>query len=108
MNAVIVMSGGVGSRFGAVIPKQYNLISGRPVIDYVLDAVEASRRTDHVVIVMDSQWIDYSRKIREGSYDIAPNGDTRIASMYPYLMVAVPCLPRGWEVIVSLLPACFR
>lgn len=32
----------------------------------------------------------------------------RIASMYPYLMVAVPCLPRGWEVIVSLLPACFR
>ena len=82
MNIVIVMSGGVGARFGAVIPKQYNLIAGRPVIDYVLDAVEASKRADQVVIVMDSQWAGYSEEIRQGKYEIAPNGSTRIESMY--------------------------
>ena len=82
MNIVIVMSGGVGARFGAVIPKQYNLIAGRPVIDYVLDAVETSKKTDRVVIVMDRQWINYSGKISSGDYDIAPNGATRFESMY--------------------------
>ena len=76
------MSGGVGSRFGAVIPKQYNLIAGRPVIDYVLDAVEASKKTERTVIVMDQHWIQYSGKIRNGAYDIAPNGMTRIESLY--------------------------
>ena len=40
MNIVIIMSGGVGQRFGAAIPKQYNLIAGRPVIDYVVDACD--------------------------------------------------------------------
>lgn len=82
MNIVIVMSGGVGARFGAMIPKQYNLICGRPVIDYVLDAVEASKKTDRVVIVMDQQWINYSGKIAHGDYDIAPNGATRLESLY--------------------------
>lgn len=82
MNIVIVMSGGVGSRFGAAIPKQYNLIAGRPVIDYVLDAVEAAEKVDKIVIVMDEQWINYSEKVKKGRYDIAPNGSSRIASMY--------------------------
>lgn len=82
MNIVIVMSGGVGMRFGAAIPKQYHLIAGRPVIDYVLDAVDASKKTDRVVIVMDQHWINHSRKIREGKYDIAPNGATRVESLF--------------------------
>lgn len=82
MNIVIVMSGGIGARFGAVIPKQYNLIAGRPVIDYVLDAVEASQKTDRIVIVMDKQWVNYSGKICNGGYDIASGGNTRHESLY--------------------------
>lgn len=82
MNIVIVMSGGIGARFGAAIPKQYNLIDGRPVIDYVLDAVEAAQTVDRIVIVMDEQWINYSEKVKKGQYDIAPNGTSRIESMY--------------------------
>ena len=76
------MSGGKGARFGASIPKQYNLFVGRPVIDYVLDAVDSFLKTDRVVVVMDSAWYGYSEKIKTGSYDIAPNGATRIESMY--------------------------
>ena len=82
MNIVIVMSGGVGSRFGGMLPKQYNLIAGRPVIDYVLDAVDHSAKTDRVVIVMDQQWINCSGKIASGEYDIAVNGATRLESLY--------------------------
>lgn len=82
MNIVIVMSGGVGARFGASIPKQYNLIAGKPVIDYVLDAVSESEKTDRVVVVMDKQWEGYSEKLAQMDCDIAENGQTRMESLY--------------------------
>ena len=82
MNFVMVMSGGVGVRFGMAVPKQYHLIAGRPVIDYVLDAVEASKKTDRTVVVMDRQWAECSEKIRAGEYDIVPGGPTRIESVF--------------------------
>lgn len=82
MNIVIIMSGGVGARFGAVIPKQYNLIAGRPVIDYVIDAVLESRLTDKVVVVMDPQWRNYSENLKSTEFDFALNGATRIESLY--------------------------
>jgi len=81
MNIVIIMSGGVGRRFGSMIPKQYNLINGRPVIDYVLDAVSASKKTDKTIVVMDEQWKEYSGQLRASGCDIAPNGETRLESM---------------------------
>ena len=86
-NVVIIMSGGVGARFGATIPKQYNLIAGRPVIDYVIDAVERSQKTDKVVVVMDSQWLPYSLKLKQAGFVFAKNGDTRQQSMLNGLTV---------------------
>ena len=50
MNIIIIMSGGVGARFGAPIPKQYNMIAGKPVIEYVMDAAEASKKADKIVV----------------------------------------------------------
>ena len=87
MNIVIIMSGGVGQRFGAVIPKQYNLIAGRPVIDYVVDAVKESKLTDKVVVVMDPQWKGYSETLKNSDFDFAVNGETRIESLYNGLKV---------------------
>lgn len=82
MNIVLVMSGGEGTRFGAEIPKQYNMISGKPVIDYVIDAILESQKTDKVIVVMDAQWIDYSEKLKTSNFDFAVNGSTRLESMY--------------------------
>lgn len=87
MNIVIIMSGGVGARFGAAIPKQYNLIAGRPVIDYVVDAVKESHHTDKVVVVMDPQWKGYSEVLKNSDFDFAVNGETRIESLYNGLKV---------------------
>ena len=69
MNIVLIMSGGEGTRFGAEIPKQYNMISGKPVIDYVIDAILESQKTNKVVVVMDTQWIDYSEKLKTSDFD---------------------------------------
>ena len=82
MNIVIIMSGGVGARFGATIPKQYNLIAGKPVIDYVIDAVQESASVDRIVVVMDKQWKGYSERIGEIDCDIVENGQERLISLF--------------------------
>ncbi|MBO4219600.1 MAG: 2-C-methyl-D-erythritol 4-phosphate cytidylyltransferase [Clostridia bacterium] len=101
MNAVIVMSGGVGARFGSPIPKQYVRIAGRPVIDYVLDAVDGSARCDRAVIVMDPELIAMSDKIAGEGYDIAPGGSTRIESMYSGLSLLNERYDCGKVVVVD-------
>ena len=37
-NVILIMSGGVGSRFGADCPKQYCMMGGKKVIEYATDA----------------------------------------------------------------------
>ena len=81
MNIVMIMSGGVGERFGAVIPKQYNMIAGKPVIDFVIEAVNASKKADKVIVVMDPKWKDYSILLDTCDFAIALNGKTRFESM---------------------------
>lgn len=46
MQVVLILGGGIGKRFGTVLPKQYNLIDGKPVIDYVIEAALQARQTD--------------------------------------------------------------
>jgi len=82
MNIVIILAGGIGKRYGATIPKQYTLIAGRPMIDYVIDAVRDSKETDKTIVVMDRQWIHYSEKLVQSDFDFAPHGITRCESLY--------------------------
>lgn len=82
MNIAMIMSGGVGKRFGAAVPKQYNLINGRPVIDYVIEACKKSSLTDAVVVVCDAQCVSFSKELSGAGVDIAPNGPERCWSVY--------------------------
>ena len=40
MNIVIILAGGVGTRVGAEIPKQYIKIMGKPIMVYTLEKFE--------------------------------------------------------------------
>ena len=46
MNIAIILSGGVGSRMGLDIPKQYVEINHHPVIWYCLKTFLSNERTD--------------------------------------------------------------
>lgn len=81
MNIIIIMSGGVGNRFGANIPKQYCLLKGRPVIDYVIDAAKASKKADKVVVVADPSCISMSKELENSGFDFAVNGKERLDSL---------------------------
>ena len=83
MNIVMIMSGGVGKRFGANIPKQYVKLNGKPVIDYVIEAVKKSKLTDKIVVVIDEEYINYSDILKEKDEKIvfAKNGKERYDSV---------------------------
>lgn len=47
----VVLAGGSGSRFGAAVPKQLLPVAGRPVLLHVMDALDAARNIDEIVLV---------------------------------------------------------
>lgn len=56
MNHVIMLAGGVGSRFGADIPKQYLEVGGRPVLMHSFRKFISCPEIDTVVFVISDDW----------------------------------------------------
>lgn len=56
MNIALVLSGGIGTRLGADVPKQYLEVCGKPVLVYCLETLCASYHIDGVQIVAATEW----------------------------------------------------
>ncbi len=61
MNTALLLSGGIGSRISADIPKQYLCIGGRMLITYALETLIQSPFVDGVEIVAEQKWRDAIR-----------------------------------------------
>lgn len=69
MNIALILSGGIGLRLGADIPKQYIHINGRPIISYCIEQISKHERIDAIQIVADKSWHSQIRECLE-EYDI--------------------------------------
>jgi 2-C-methyl-D-erythritol 4-phosphate cytidylyltransferase / 2-C-methyl-D-erythritol 2,4-cyclodiphosphate synthase len=49
---VIIVAGGVGSRFGKNLPKQYALIQGKPVLSYTISAFASHPHVKQILVVI--------------------------------------------------------
>lgn len=58
-NVVLVLAGGVGSRVGADIPKQYVEVGGKPILMYCLEQFQKHERIDDILIAVSEPWIPY-------------------------------------------------
>lgn len=56
MTVAIVIAGGIGSRMGANIPKQFVLVEGKPVLFYTLEAFEKHSLVDAIELVLIEGW----------------------------------------------------
>lgn len=56
MNIGLILSGGVGERLGAGIPKQYIMVNGKVILSYCLEVFFSHEDIDAVQIVASSQW----------------------------------------------------
>lgn len=59
MNVALILSGGVGTRLGGEIPKQYRMAGGRPVIAYCLETLGKHEEIDAIQIVADPAWQEF-------------------------------------------------
>lgn len=56
MNIALILSGGIGTRLGSDIPKQYIKVNNKMIISYCLKTFFESARVDAVQIVADGRW----------------------------------------------------
>ena len=51
MNAAMILAGGVGSRVGASVPKQFIPVQGKPILMHTLEVFQRDRQVDAIEIV---------------------------------------------------------
>lgn len=92
MNIAIILSGGVGSRMGLNIPKQYVMVNGQPVLNYCLQTFLSNKNIEALVIGVADEWIEF---VKEHLAKLNPTkpvyyakpGETRQYSIYNALKV---------------------
>lgn len=87
MNIAIILSGGVGSRMGLDIPKQYVTVENLPVISYCLQTFLRNEQTDVLVIGVADEWKEFVKEQVEKLNPKKPvfyamPGETRQCSIY--------------------------
>lgn len=65
MNYVIIIAGGVGSRLGASVPKQFVEVLGKPVIAYTMEHFQNHPEIDAIELVCVDGYQEYLREIVE-------------------------------------------
>ncbi|MFR5627012.1 MAG: IspD/TarI family cytidylyltransferase [Haemophilus parainfluenzae] len=91
MNIVLLIAGGVGSRFGANIPKQFVEINNKPIIAYTLEIFQKAIEIDQIVVVSVAGWEDYIERLKNNFaitklMHIITGGDSRFESIYKGLI----------------------
>ena len=63
MNIAVILAGGVDSRVGAGMPKQFVKILGKPVIVYTIEAFQKHEDIDAIEVVCVKSHIDYMKEL---------------------------------------------
>lgn len=83
--AVVIVAGGSGNRFGSEIPKQYNLLNGKPILQWTVEQFIAHPQiTDVIVVIGEEDQGRYSDCIKNHPKLHAPviGGTTRQLSVF--------------------------
>ncbi len=65
MNIALVLAGGVGTRVGADVPKQFIEVMGKPILAYTLEIFQNNPNIDAIEIVCHKDWIETVKNIKE-------------------------------------------
>ena len=73
----IILAGGIGTRFGAKTPKQYQLINEKEMIWYSIEAFRNAKNIDDFVVVLDAEEYEKGRIRDEYGVKVVLGGKTR-------------------------------
>lgn len=83
-NYAIIVAGGVGSRSGDSLPKQFHNIAGHPMLWWTLQAFHHENPHTRLIVVMHKDFVDYWNEIKGNDcahHEIVTGGATRTASV---------------------------
>lgn len=61
--SAIIVAGGVGSRMGLSVPKQFVEVNGKPIIAYTINAVSKCEDVDEIIVVTNSDYLVYTKDV---------------------------------------------
>ena len=64
-NVAIILAGGIGSRMGGPMPKQFLSLNDKPVIVHTLENFQKKAQVDSIIIVCVKDWISHLNEILE-------------------------------------------
>ena len=105
MNIAIIFAGGVGTRMGSEVPKQFLELNGKPVLAHTLGLFERHPRSDRIVLVVARRYFDDCRVLAE-KYGISKLGrlvecgDSAQESIYNGLKAAAEEYPADAVVLL--------
>ena len=88
MNYAGILAGGIGSRMGSSVPKQFLEVGGIPIIVRVIKRFAENVNIDAVIVAMNGEWMEYctkllkDNKIDVNKIDLIEGGNTRFESLY--------------------------
>ena len=85
---VIIPAAGSGSRFGAAIPKQFQPIGGKPLVQYVVERFLMSDKVDRVVVAVADALLSIVKQTPQDRVQFVAGGDTRQQSVIKALAAA--------------------
>lgn len=83
-NYAIIVAGGVGSRSGDSLPKQFHELAGHPMLWWTIRAFHNESHDTKIIVVMHRDFMDYWNDIKGNDcaqHEIVAGGDTRTASV---------------------------
>lgn len=112
----VVVAGGSGTRMGTEVPKQFLLLSGRPVLMHTL---EKFKGVDHIILVLPEQQLPLWNRLKAAhdfhlSHTVVHGGASRYESVKNGLTVAgtegVIAVHDGVRPLVSpdMIDRCYR
>lgn len=79
MNIALILSGGIGTRMGTDIPKQYIEVCGKPIISYCTESISKHPKIDAIQIVAEEEWHEL---ISESMERLAQTEEPRISNRF--------------------------
>jgi 2-C-methyl-D-erythritol 4-phosphate cytidylyltransferase len=83
--AAAILAGGTGSRFGGNLPKQFEKIGERTILERSVAAFDDHPQVDEIVVVIHQDYIEYTQKLLRGFSKVKAviqGGETRSRSSF--------------------------
>ena len=87
MNYVIIFAGGVGSRMGSNIPKQFLKVDDKPILIHTIEKFEEHSDINGIIVVSNKAYIEYCKELvnkynLSKVFDVIAGGETGQLSIF--------------------------